>query len=309
MSEKLNIISQTKPSFIKIWLSVTRPKTLLLSVASISLGNILAWNNGFFSYHIAILGIITAVLLQILANIANDYGDATHHADEKRLGDIRLVSAGLISHKSIKIAIMINIILCIIFGLILIKISQVNWLIWIILGGTSIIAAITYTIGRKPYGYQGLGDLSVFFFFGIIAVCGIYVLQTHSLPETIFLPASAMGLWSVAVLNINNMRDIESDKKHGKRTLAVRLGTEKARYYHLALISLSLICWGIFILYQWGSLIDSILFLFSVTTFFLHIYRIIKYFNPIFLNQELKRLSITILLQPLFLFIVLYLAN
>ncbi|MBR6026600.1 MAG: 1,4-dihydroxy-2-naphthoate octaprenyltransferase [Neisseriaceae bacterium] len=301
MFEKLNII--------KIWLSVTRPKTLLLSIASIGLGNILAWHNGFFSYSIAILGIITAVSLQILANIANDYGDATHHADDERLGDIRLVSAGLITHKSIKIAIIINILFCIICGLSLIYIANVNWLIWIILGGVSIIAAITYTVGRNPYGYQGLGDLSVFFFFGIIAVCGIYILQTHSLPEKIFLPASAIGLWSVAVLNINNMRDIEQDKKHNKKTLAVRFGIEKSRLYHCFIIFLALLCWSIFAISQLGLIIGTILILFSIITFLLHIKRVMSNWDSKFLNNELKRLSISILLQPLFLLMILYLTK
>lgn len=236
--------STREPTVFSIWMKLLRLHTLPLSVASVGLGNILAYQFGLFSGVIAVLSLLTAVLLQILGNLANHYGDATHHADDHR--PERIIINQKVSLKQIKIAMFIISVLCIFSGCLLIATAGVAPYVFVLLGALSIIAAITYTVGKKPYGYYGLGDFSVWIFFGLVSVLGTFYLQTGTLNKITWLPAMAMGLWCVAVLNINNMRDLKNDALIGKKTVAVYLGLYRAKIYHEILLISALFCWVIY---------------------------------------------------------------
>ncbi|OEF30041.1 1,4-dihydroxy-2-naphthoate polyprenyltransferase [Vibrio rumoiensis] len=230
-----------KSSFA-IWLDAARPKTLLLAIAAIATGSSLAYSAGHFSFAISFLALITATLLQILSNLANDYGDAVQGTDnENRIGPIRGLQQGVITQSGMKKAIIANIALIIISGLALVFYalqSPTSIMAFIGLGLLSILSSIAYTMGSKPYGYVGLGDISVFLFFGLLAVLGTYFLHTGTVNSSLLLPAIGSGFFSMGVLNINNMRDVENDAISNKRTVVVRIGTEKAKCYHLTLLSL-----------------------------------------------------------------------
>ncbi|MGR5550824.1 1,4-dihydroxy-2-naphthoate polyprenyltransferase [Vibrio sp. DNB22_12_1] len=247
---------------LQIWLEAARPKTLPLALVSILTGSALAYSTGHFSLTIAIMAFVTATLLQILSNLANDYGDAVKGTDnDNRLGPQRAMQSGAVSASQMKKAIICNIILTAIAGLTLVfyALSSVESILTFIgLGILAIIAAIAYTMGSKPYGYVGLGDLSVFIFFGLLGVSGTYFLHTGHIESALFLPALGCGLLAVAVLNINNMRDIENDTECGKRTMAVRLGQRRAKQYHFLLLGGALIAFTAYLLIQdkpmWASL-------------------------------------------------------
>ncbi len=189
---------------------------------------------------VALLSLLTAILLQILSNLANDYGDAVKGTDnDARLGPVRALQSGAVTLKEMRQAIVINLVLTMLSGLCLIlyALNSVESIIAFIgLGVLAMLAAIAYTVGNKPYGYVGLGDLSVFIFFGLLGVCGTYFLHTGVIESRLLLPSIGCGLFAVAVLNVNNMRDIENDQECGKRTVAVRLGPELAKKYHFSLI-------------------------------------------------------------------------
>ncbi|MDO5687320.1 MAG: 1,4-dihydroxy-2-naphthoate octaprenyltransferase [Neisseria sp.] len=292
------------PSRLDAWLSALRLRTLPLSIAGVGLGNILAWQYGVFSATLAIWGVLTALLLQTLANLANDYGDAAHHADgAMRQGPLRMSANGIITPQQMRRAIALNIALCIISGLVLLFIAlpshaaAPSWLAWLSMGALCIVAALAYTIGKKPYGYVGLGDLAVLIFFGVVAVGGMFLLQTGSLPLIIILPALSIGLWCAAVLNINNIRDVAGDALCGKITLAVRLGVYKARYYHLALLALALFCHVLFVWQRYTFAAAVLLTLFAAWFTFSHYSRMNHYYDAAFLNHELKSFSGGILFQ------------
>lgn len=240
----------TTPSSFAIWLEAARPKTLPLAVASIVCGSaIAAWHHQF-SLPITLLALLTTLLLQILSNLANDYGDAVKGTDnEHRIGPRRAVQSGLVTPKAMRTAMLFNIVLIAISGLSLIALACHNLrdvIGFLILGAMAIVASIAYTVGKKPYGYLGLGDLSVLIFFGWLGVAGTYFLQTGSIEWFVMLPATACGLLAVGVLNINNLRDIDNDKASGKYTLAVRMGPKWGRNYHLILLATSVICLALF---------------------------------------------------------------
>ncbi|MCG7496892.1 1,4-dihydroxy-2-naphthoate polyprenyltransferase [Vibrio sp. Of7-15] len=246
-----------KSASLSIWLDAARPKTLPLALASIVTGSALAYWQGHFSLSIAIMALITAILLQILSNLANDYGDAIKGTDnDERLGPTRAIQSGLVSSQAMKTAMVINISLTIISGLTLIALSftsTADIISFIGLGLLAIVAAIAYTVGNKPYGYRGLGDLSVLIFFGWLGVAGSYYLHTGQLDLAILLPATACGLLAVGVLNINNLRDIDNDQACGKMTLIVRMGPTWGRKYHLSLLFGSMLCLSVFISGQFTS--------------------------------------------------------
>ncbi|MDX2190634.1 MAG: 1,4-dihydroxy-2-naphthoate octaprenyltransferase [Bacteroidota bacterium] len=228
-------------SSIQNWISAARPRTLPLAVSGIIMGNFLAFSYKKFDLTIAFISILTAVFLQILSNLANDYGDTQHGADnELRSGPSRAVQSGAITASQMKVGMAIAALLSLTSGLFLIYFSfglfTANFNIFLTLGLLSIVAAYSYTAGILPYGYKGLGDLSVFLFFGPVAVAGSYFLQTHNLDILIFLPALSVGLLSVAVLNLNNMRDVLPDAAAGKVTIPLKLGLQKAGFYHFGLI-------------------------------------------------------------------------
>lgn len=245
-------------SLTQAWLESLRPKTLPLAFAAIVVGTVLAWWQGYFDPLVAALALITAGLLQILSNLANDYGDAIKGSDKPdRIGPLRGMQKGAISLGQMKRALLIVIVLSCISGLGLVSAAtqtMADFVGFLALGGLSIVAAITYTVGKRPYGYQGLGDISVLTFFGWISVMGSWYLQAHTLIPAIFLPATACGLLATAVLNINNLRDIDSDRENGKHTLVVRLGPVNARRYHAGLLAGALLCFALFNLTSLHSL-------------------------------------------------------
>ena len=240
----------TRISRSQAWLESLRPKTLPLAFSAIIVGIALAWWQGHFDPLVAALALVTAGLLQILSNLANDYGDAVKGSDKPdRLGPLRGMQKGVITQAEMKRALMITVGLICVSGLALLLVayqSVEDFIGFLVLGLLAIVAAITYTVGTRPYGYIGLGDISVLVFFGWLSVIGSWYLQAHTVEAIMFLPATACGLLATAVLNINNLRDINSDRENGKNTLAVRLGPITARRYHACLLMGTLVCLALF---------------------------------------------------------------
>ena len=250
---------------LQVWIQACRLRTLPLAAASIIVAGGLAQQHQVFNPGIFLLSLLTALLLQILSNLANDYGDALTGADEQRVGPARAMQTGLITASAMKKAILIVTAACLISGLSLLKLSFANdlhhWLIFLGLGAAAIIAAITYTMGKLPYGYRAMGDIAVFMFFGLLGVLGSFYLQALSLPASILLPAFSVGLLSAAVLNVNNIRDFYSDTEANKITLVVLLGRKKAFIYHLLLIVTAMLCSAIYIYHLPDSQFWQYLFL------------------------------------------------
>jgi 1,4-dihydroxy-2-naphthoate polyprenyltransferase len=243
------------------WLHAIRLRTLPLALASILAGSFLAANLNVFRWEILVLAAVTTIFLQILSNLSNDYGDTVNGADHAdRQGPIRAVQSGLISLPEMKKAMYLLGALSLISGLLLLfaAVQSITiFLIFLGLGLAAIWAAITYTSGRNPYGYAGLGDISVFIFFGILGVFGTFFLHSLTLNLSGIWIAIALGLFSTAVLNINNIRDIESDFSAGKKSIPVRIGKKAANLYNWFLIlggncSLIIFVW---ISNSWGSLL------------------------------------------------------
>jgi 1,4-dihydroxy-2-naphthoate octaprenyltransferase len=233
---------------VKAWVSAFRLRTLPLALASIGMGSFLAAADNSFRGEVVALCALTTLLLQILSNLANDYGDTRHGADsEHRQGPQRAVQAGHISAAQMKTGMLVFAALSLMSGLLLLWVALGSaglyvFLFFLALGLAAIWAAINYTAGARPYGYAGLGDIAVFTFFGLVGVMGTYYLQTQELKATILLPAASLGFLATGVLNINNIRDIESDVLAGKYSIPVRLGPRKARIYHVLLLVAALAC-------------------------------------------------------------------
>ena len=228
-------------SSLSRWILAARLRTLPLACSSVLLGSGLAAHDGYFRLPLFLLCLLTAILLQLLSNLANDYGDAVSGADNaERVGPTRAVASGLITRRQMLVAMALTALAAVTSGLALLWSSfATDWpalLTFIGFGALALLAAITYTVGRRPYGYRGLGDLSVFLFFGLLGVMGSYYLFSHQLSWSLLLPAASCGLLATAVLNINNIRDRVSDAASGKFTLAVRLGASRARNYHWLLV-------------------------------------------------------------------------
>ena len=230
------------------WVKAARLRTLPLALTGICFGSAIAAQNNFFNLQIAIWAFVTAILLQVLSNFANDYGDFKNGADTQkdRVGPSRAVSAGTISAIQMKNAILLFSILSLISGIILLSIAfdsifSIKFLLLFLLGLAAIGAAIFYTIGKKPYGYIGLGDISVFVFFGLVSVVGSYFLYSNNFEPRIVISSLYIACMSVAVLNLNNMRDIESDKAAGKNSIPVRIGLKNAKIYHSILVFVGVI--------------------------------------------------------------------
>lgn len=225
----------------KAWLQAFRLRTLPLALACIGMAGFLAAGAGKFNATLFFLCCLTTILLQVLSNLANDYGDSVNGADHKdRQGPTRAVQSGIISAVQMRKAVVVFVLLSLISGIFLLWVSfGWNWKalgLFFGLGLLSIAAAIGYTVGKKPYGYIGLGDISVLIFFGLVGVMGSYYLFTHSISWKELLPALSCGLFSIAVLNINNIRDIESDRSAGKFSIPVRIGKIRAANYHWVLL-------------------------------------------------------------------------
>ena len=225
----------------KAWISAFRLRTLPLSLSCIGMAGFLAAAAGKFNGIIFFLCCLTTIFLQVLSNLANDYGDSVNGADHAgRKGPQRAVQSGAISVAQMKTAVVVFVFLCLASGISLLLISfGLNWnalLFFFVLGLLSIAAAIAYTVGKRPYGYAGLGDISVLLFFGLVGVLGSLYLFTKEVYWTDVLPALSCGLFSIAVLNINNVRDIESDRTAGKFSIPVRIGKNNAAIYHWVLL-------------------------------------------------------------------------
>lgn len=224
-----------------VWVSALRLRTLPLAASSIILAAGLAVQAKIFNGTVFSLSLITALLLQILSNLANDYGDAISGVDNQtRIGPKRAMQSGVISSSAMRNAIVFTTLLCFISGICLLSVALgddlCRWLFFLLLGGGAVAAAIFYTMGKVHYGYRALGDLSVFIFFGLLGVIGGFYLYDLTFHFSLLLPASCIGLLSVAVLNINNMRDMYSDQASNKTTLVVIWGRKKAFVYHLFLV-------------------------------------------------------------------------
>ena len=226
---------------LQIWIKAFRLRTLPLAISSIAMGGFLASAAGAFRWDIFFLCIITTIFLQILSNLANDYGDSIHGADNTgRKGPERAVQSGAVSRVQMRTAVFIFVLLSLVSGMALLLIAfglQWNAIFFFFgLGILCILAAVAYTVGKRPYGYAGLGDLSVLIFFGLVGVMGSYYLFTKSITPLEIFPALSCGFFSIAVLNINNIRDIESDQKAGKFSIPVRIGRGQAIKYHWFLL-------------------------------------------------------------------------
>ncbi|WP_110474350.1 1,4-dihydroxy-2-naphthoate octaprenyltransferase [Candidatus Karelsulcia muelleri] len=225
------------------WIYAFRLKTLPLSLSGLILSTFIFFSKkNLFNRDIFIWSSFTSIFLQILSNIANDYGDCIKGTDNiTRIGPKRTIQSGILSKKKIKLALIIISCLSFFSNIILLFFSfneKFSYRILLFLIGIilCIYSAITYTIGKNPYGYKGLGDLSVFIFFGLISLEGNYYLYNHFLNKEILLLGISLGFLTVSVLNINNMRDIDNDNKNGKYTLPVRIGLKKAKIYHIFLM-------------------------------------------------------------------------
>jgi len=227
---------------MKPWISAFRLRTLPLSLSCIGMAAFLAAAAGKFDGLLFTLCCLTTVFLQILSNLANDYGDSINGADHAgRKGPQRAVQSGVITSSQMRNAVVLFSVLCLLSGIGLLLIAfGFDWnalFFFLVLGLLCIAAAIAYTVGRKPYGYAGLGDLSVLVFFGLVGVMGSLYLFTRRVDYIDVLPALSCGFFSIAVLNVNNIRDIDSDRQAGKFSIPVRIGRDKALAYHWFLLT------------------------------------------------------------------------
>ena len=283
---------------LKSWVSAARLRTLPLSISGIIVGSSIAASRGYFDLTIFLLALLTTVGFQIISNFANDYGDGVKGTDnEHRVGPSRAIQSGEISPEEMKRGIVLTSVVTVLIALALIYASFGSEhifyaLLFIALGAASIAAAIKYTVGENAYGYSGLGDLYVFLFFGLLSVCGSYFLYAKSIDYTVFLPAFSVGLLSVGVLNLNNMRDRESDERSGKITLVVRIGGEFARYYHYYLIVGSLLFALMYVSLRYRSPYQF-LFLLAYVPLFAHLVRVYRTSDAKQLDPELKKLALS----------------
>ena len=240
------------------WISAARPRTLPLALSCIGMGSFLAASRNKFDGLIFLFCCLTTISLQVLSNLANDYGDSVHGADHAgREGPMRAVQSGIISSSEMKRAVAVFVVASLLCGITLLLLAF-GWdlkalLFFFSLGVLCILAAVAYTVGRRPYGYIGLGDLSVLIFFGIVGVMGSLYLFTSTVAAIDVLPALSCGLFSMAVLNVNNIRDIDADRKAGKFSLPVRMGRAAAINYHWFLLIGGMTCSLIYVAVSFQS--------------------------------------------------------
>ncbi len=283
---------------LAVWIHAFRLRTLPLALSSTFVGSFLAVPEGKFKWQVLLYAALTTVFLQILSNLANDYGDSKSGVDNKnRVGPMRAVQSGKISLAGMKKLVIAFIVLSFISGVLLIYhgLSEVPIffsVVFLAIGLSAIWAAVKYTVGKKPYGYAGFGDPFVFLFFGLVGVCGTYYLHTNTFNVWTLLPAGAIGLLSTGVLNLNNMRDIENDTNSGKKTLVVRMGQKNAKAYHTSLIILAVLISMAYTLIFWESFYQ-LLFLLTLPFLFLNIKTVLGNHAPMELNAELKKLALT----------------
>lgn len=293
----------------KTWISAARLRTLPLSISGIIVGTACAYpyyaNHPHFAL-IFLFAILTTLLFQILSNFANDYGDGVKGTDnENRIGPKRALQSGLLTKEELKKGICITAGLSLVSALLLIYLAFgkehfLTSLFFFVLGISCVAAAIKYTVGKSAYGYKGLGDLFVFVFFGLVSVMGCFYLYGQTLNWPIILPAIAVGNLSISVLNINNMRDLDADKVVGKNTLAVKLGRQKAKYYHYFIILFALVA---FIVYAILSAIPwwNFAFILAYIPFVKHLIFVKNNTQPSALDSQMKIVALsTFLVSVLF---------
>lgn len=290
---------------VDAWISACRLRTLPLSISGAIIGSGIAYSRDFFDTSVFALTILTTLSLQILSNLANDYGDGVKGTDnENRIGPERALQSGIISPVQMRNAIIFNTLLCLVLVVSLIYTAFgaeqfLTSIVFVILGILAIVAAIKYTVGASAYGYKALGDIMVFLFFGWLSVLGTYFLYSKQLDFLMVLPASSIGLLSAGVLNLNNMRDIESDKLSKKHTLAGYFGLKRAKLYHQLLIVFSMLLIAI---YSALTINSSIYLVFiAFIPFLLHLNVVRKVKSPIEYDPQLKVLALsTVVLAILF---------
>ncbi|NER13881.1 1,4-dihydroxy-2-naphthoate polyprenyltransferase [Leptobacterium flavescens] len=293
----------------KAWLSAARLRTLPLSVSGIIVGAGLAHSKGQFDTLIFVLAILTTIGFQVLSNFANDYGDGVKGTDnEERVGPERAIQSGAIQPREMKKGMIITTVITLIIAGLLIYTAfgkENLWytLIFLLLGIASIAAAIKYTVGKSAYGYHGFGDIFVFVFFGLLSVTGSYFLFTKELNALIFLPAITVGLLSVAVLNLNNMRDRESDARSGKNTLVVKMGEKFARIYHFSLIILAMAATVVYTIRAGEGTLLGFVYMLAYIPLIIHLLKLSRTKDLKTLDPELKKIALsTFLFAILFLF-------
>jgi len=285
---------------LKSWLKASRLRTLPLALSSILMGSFLAIHEGNYKWIVIILAIVTTTLLQILSNFSNDYGDSMRGTDnDYRIGPVRTVQGGEISPKQMRMGMLLIVILTLLSGIWLIYESfGTNWInavVFLLFGILAIVAAVKYTVGNRSYGYSGFGDIFVFIFFGLLAVTGTYYLNSMDFSTYILLPAATMGFFSTAVLNLNNMRDVENDLNSGKMTVVVRLGYNSARIYQVLLIITGFLAALIYVSITYSSYLEF-LFLLTTPLFISNLIGIFKVKEHRKLDPYLKKTALATLL-------------
>jgi 1,4-dihydroxy-2-naphthoate octaprenyltransferase len=292
---------------MKHWIEAARLRTLPLSVSGIIVGSMYALAHPtddiltpteVFNWRLFGFAILTTLGLQILSNFANDYGDGMKGTDnEDRVGPKRAIQSGVITPQAMKRAIIITSALTLLSAILLIYYAFRDTNLWfslfyLVLGILSIISAIRYTVGNTAYGYRGFGDVFVFVFFGLVSTLGVNFLYSKQLDFELVLPAVAIGLLSVGVLNLNNMRDEASDRKSNKNTIVVKIGGAKAKIYHYFLIVTAMVMVLIFAILD-GFHFDQYLFLLAYIPLTKHLITVYKNQNPKELDPELKKLALS----------------
>ena len=291
---------------MKHWIEAARLRTLPLSVSGIIVGSMYALRptdnidtpTEVFSWTIFALAMLTTLGLQILSNFANDYGDGTKGTDNAdRIGPQRAIQSGVISPAAMKRAIILTSGLTLIAAMLLIyhafRDSNIGYsLFFLVLGILAIASAIRYTVGNTAYGYRGFGDLFVFVFFGLVSTMGVNFLYSKEVEWLLILPATAIGLLSVGVLNLNNMRDEASDRKSNKNTIVVKIGGAKAKKYHYFLIVSAMVLVVLFAILSEYRL-DQYLFVLAYIPLTRHLITVSKNQEPRALDPELKKLALS----------------
>ncbi|AWG25726.1 1,4-dihydroxy-2-naphthoate octaprenyltransferase [Flavobacterium kingsejongi] len=307
---------------MKHWIEAARLRTLPLSVSGILVGSLYALANPtrevltptqVFNWKIFGFAMLTTLGLQILSNFANDYGDGIKGTDnEDRIGPKRAIQSGVITPEAMKRALIITSALTLLSAILLIYVSfkdtNIGYSIFfLVLGILAIISAIRYTVGNTAYGYRGFGDIFVFVFFGLVSTLGVNFLYSKQLDLQLVLPAAAIGLLSVGVLNLNNMRDEASDRKSNKNTIVVKIGGAKAKIYHYFLIITAMIMVLVFsFIYDGvGFRIDQYVFLAAYFPLISHLVTVAKNKEPRALDPQLKKLAISTFLLSILLSMVL----
>lgn len=292
----------------KAWVSAARLRTLPLSVSGILVGTAIASSKGFHDTGVFVLALLTTLGFQITSNFANDYGDGVKGTDnEERVGPARALQSGILSKRELEwgigIATFISLLLA---GLLLFRAFGMDYLGYLILFGflavLSIWAAIRYTVGSSAYGYFGLGDLFVFLFFGLLSVLGTRFLFAKQIEWMDLLPAITIGCLSTAVLNLNNLRDAESDSRAGKHTLVVKIGFGNGKKYHAFLILLAFTAILVYDLQfkAWFAYLNLLIFV----PLSIHLNKVLRVKDPRKLDPELKKLALgTFILALLFYFL------